>query len=122
MPANRSFVMDSTWMLLVACLLAAPGADVVGAITAELKSVAGTPRVAAMGLDKSGTTGGLLATAKSQAPKYKELTNASSLQAERGGFEPPVRFDPHTAFPVPHNRPLCHLSRKLPLIYYNFIP
>ena len=31
-------------------------------------------------------------------------------QAERGGFEPPVRFDPHTAFPVPHNRPLCHLS------------
>src|SRR5438270_9090483 len=32
------------------------------------------------------------------------------LGAERGGFEPPVRFDPHTAFPVPHNRPLCHLS------------
>jgi hypothetical protein len=31
-------------------------------------------------------------------------------KAERGGFEPPVRFDPHTAFPVPHNRPLCHLS------------
>src|SRR5437870_13876152 len=29
---------------------------------------------------------------------------------ERGGFEPAVRFDPHTAFPVPHNRPLCHLS------------
>jgi hypothetical protein len=21
-----------------------------------------------------------------------------------------VQFDPHTAFPVPHNRPLCHLS------------
>ena len=30
--------------------------------------------------------------------------------AERGGFEPTVQFDPHTAFPVPHNRPLCHLS------------
>src|SRR5262249_30626179 len=33
-------------------------------------------------------------------------------KAERGGFEPPVRFDPHTAFPVPHNRPLCHLSLR----------
>src|SRR5215831_3708612 len=31
-------------------------------------------------------------------------------EAERAGFEPAVRFDPHTAFPVPHNRPLCHLS------------
>ena len=38
------------------------------------------------------------------------LDVALSLSAERGGFEPPVRFDPHTAFPVPHNRPLCHLS------------
>src|ERR1700687_2823426 len=35
------------------------------------------------------------------------------VKTERGGFEPPVRFDPHTAFPVPHNRPLCHLSRGL---------
>src|SRR6476660_6391632 len=34
----------------------------------------------------------------------------SGVLAERGGFEPPVRFDPYTAFPVPHNRPLCHLS------------
>jgi hypothetical protein len=32
------------------------------------------------------------------------------MSAERAGFEPAVRFDPHTAFPVPHNRPLCHLS------------
>ena len=23
-----------------------------------------------------------------------------------------MRFDPHTAFPVRHNRPLCHLSEK----------
>ena len=36
--------------------------------------------------------------------------SAQKNKAERGGFEPPVRFDPHTAFPVPHNRPLCHLS------------
>jgi hypothetical protein len=31
-------------------------------------------------------------------------------EAERAGFEPAVRFDPHTAFPVPHLRPLGHLS------------
>src|SRR5438128_9322508 len=31
-------------------------------------------------------------------------------KAERAGFEPAVRFDPHTAFPVPHLRPLGHLS------------
>src|SRR5947209_7323008 len=31
-------------------------------------------------------------------------------QAERAGFEPAVRFDPHTAFPVPRLRPLGHLS------------
>ncbi len=37
---------------------------------------------------------------------------APKKQAERAGFEPAVRFDPHTAFPVPHNRPLCHLSLK----------
>ena len=38
---------------------------------------------------------------------------SAGRQAERAGFEPAVRFDPHTAFPVPHNRPLCHLSGKL---------
>ena len=32
------------------------------------------------------------------------------MKAERAGFEPAVRFDPHTAFPVPHLRPLGHLS------------
>src|SRR5207253_7167325 len=35
---------------------------------------------------------------------------AKQEEAERAGFEPAVRFDPHTAFPVPHNRTLCHLS------------
>src|SRR5947199_10546807 len=40
--------------------------------------------------------------------------NVRIKNAERGGFEPPVRFDPHTAFPVPHNRPLCHLSGNAP--------
>src|SRR6266481_7207990 len=33
-------------------------------------------------------------------------------KAERAGFEPAVRFDPHTAFPVPHLRPLGHLSGR----------
>ncbi len=36
--------------------------------------------------------------------------------AEREGFEPSVQFDPYTAFPVPHLRPLGHLS-KLSEIY-----
>src|SRR5262249_2168546 len=31
-------------------------------------------------------------------------------RAEREGFEPSVRFNPYTAFPVPHLRPLGHLS------------
>src|SRR5207253_5123953 len=35
---------------------------------------------------------------------------AKQEEAERAGFEPAVRFDPHTAFPVPHLRPLGHLS------------
>src|SRR5437667_9825690 len=35
---------------------------------------------------------------------------AEQEEAERAGFEPAVRFDPHTAFPVPHLRPLGHLS------------
>src|SRR6476469_6482550 len=30
--------------------------------------------------------------------------------AERGGFEPPMRFKPHTAFPVLLLQPLGHLS------------
>src|SRR5262245_43065391 len=30
--------------------------------------------------------------------------------AERGGFEPTVPLSEDTAFPVLHNRPLCHLS------------
>jgi hypothetical protein len=44
---------------------------------------------------------------------------SASRQAERGGFEPPVRFKPHTAFPVPHNRPLCHLSEDRKCFYFS---
>ena len=32
------------------------------------------------------------------------------LLSVMGGFEPPVRLTPRTAFPVEHNRPRCHLS------------
>src|SRR5215813_1253064 len=41
-----------------------------------------------------------------------DLRRAFPFAAERAGFEPAVRFDPHTAFPVPHLRPLGHLSEK----------
>src|SRR6267143_1358329 len=45
---------------------------------------------------------------------YRLTSPRHEGKAERGGFEPAVRFDPHTAFPVPHNRPLCHLSERNP--------
>jgi hypothetical protein len=37
--------------------------------------------------------------------------------AERGGFEPPIRFRPYTAFPVLRIRPLCHLSGEQTIGY-----
>ncbi len=33
-----------------------------------------------------------------------------NLMAEKGGFEPPVRFDPYTRFPSVPFQPLTHLS------------
>jgi|SRR5271170_5913320 hypothetical protein len=62
-------------------------------------------------LDKSGTSGVRQKSGALQAIEWSALAKRRSFAAERGGFEPPVRFDPHTAFPVPHNRPLCHLSK-----------
>src|SRR5262245_7401739 len=41
--------------------------------------------------------------------------------AERAGFEPAVRFRPHTAFPVPHLRPLGHLSPNDATNYFTWI-
>jgi hypothetical protein len=61
-------------------------------------------------LDKTGTTGVQKVSRDPQALATKQFGDHGSLNTERGGFEPPVRFNPHTAFPVPHNRPLCHLS------------
>jgi len=42
------------------------------------------------------------------------LRNPLHSNAEREGFEPSVRFNPHTAFPVLHHRPLGHLSGNAP--------
>ncbi len=54
------------------------------------------------------------------SPEQMQVTSMIRLasnqlpgKAERAGFEPAVRFDPHTAFPVPHLRPLGHLSEEL---------
>ncbi len=40
------------------------------------------------------------------------LCRWSVKRAERAGFEPAVPVARDTAFPVPHNRPLCHLSDR----------
>ena len=38
--------------------------------------------------------------------------STNEKKAERAGFEPAVPVSRDTAFPVPHNRPLCHLSES----------
>ena len=60
--------------------------------------------------DKSGTGGGHINFNGSQVQTEAALAIRCSLGAERGGFEPPVPVTQDTAFPVLHNRPLCHLS------------
>ena len=67
-------------------------------------------------LDKTGTGGGRSCELKSQSTKSQPLMTAGSLNTERAGFEPAVRFDPHTAFPVPRLRPLGHLSESTKLL------
>ena len=50
-------------------------------------------------------------------PSKSRLTHKSMLHsylAEREGFEPSVRFKPHTAFPVLLLQPLGHLSGTPP--------
>src|SRR5580692_4988894 len=61
-------------------------------------------------LDKTGTSAERLKNQGSQVASMVQLASLSSFPAERGGFEPPVPISQDTAFPVPHNRPLCHLS------------
>src|SRR5262249_18839551 len=56
-------------------------------------------------------TTGFSKTSRLHKP-WQELMEPVFFAAERAGFEPAVRFDPHTAFPVPHLRPLGHLSGR----------
>ncbi len=69
-------------------------------------------------LDKTWTRGCKNGNGSLQVPDISSLTNRRSFAAERAGFEPAVRFDPHTAFPVPHLRPLGHLSETPPPFTY----
>ena len=51
--------------------------------------------------------------AESRLPIAKEAKKLSfhvAVKAERVGFEPTSQLSPRTAFPVPHLRPLGHLS------------
>ena len=63
------------------------------------------------GRDKTGTSGAENGTKDPQACIFAGSAGGTSDGAERGGFEPPVPVSQDTAFPVPHNRPLCHLSQ-----------
>ena len=60
--------------------------------------------------DKSGTRGGQLNFNGSQVQTEAALASRCSLDAERGGFEPPVRISPYTGLAIRPNRPLWHLS------------
>ena len=48
-----------------------------------------------------------------QVPELQELMDVISAdknKTERAGFEPAVRCNPYTAFPMPRLQPLSHLS------------
>ncbi len=70
----------------------------------------GHPTPAIPDRDKTGTTGPENRTKNPPALLSQVAAGQRFTQAERGGFEPPVPISQDTAFPVPHNRPLCHLS------------
>ncbi len=44
---------------------------------------------------------------------YKQVAATAGNDTERGGFEPPVKFDPHAALAKRSYRPLSHLSSVL---------
>jgi hypothetical protein len=105
-----------TSMMLLISATGAIGTPIVAIVLPDRTPLGTSPRrieaarVATIGLDKTGTMGAHERSRDPQTSFREEVASHGSLEAERGGFEPPVRFDPHTAFPVPHNRPLCHLS------------
>ena|SRR5580704_18281665 len=89
---------------VMACMVLA-----VAATAEDAEGLAPCP-VRAVSLDKSGTSGEPSLNGHPQLLVDMALAEGRSLEAERAGFEPAVRFDPHTAFPVPRLRPLGHLS------------
>ena len=60
--------------------------------------------------DRTGTATGPNMNEASQEPYSKALAKPRHPATERVGFEPTVPIG-HTAFPVPPDRPLRHLSR-----------
>ena len=81
-------------------------------LSASVKSASQCPQTRAFW-----TRYGRSSSSASLAPLLGQIIENASLchlqaatKAERVGFEPTVQFDPNTAFPVPHLRPLGHLS------------
>ena len=60
--------------------------------------------------DKTATSTGRKNNLDPQTTTPAVLTAGACFEAERGGFEPPWRFKPPTAFPVLLLQPLGHLS------------
>src|SRR5262245_13128253 len=58
-------------------------------------------------LDKTGTSRVPHVYYKSQVQERAQVGAPDSFVAERAGFEPAVRFDPHTAFPVANRVGSC---------------
>ena len=59
---------------------------------------------------KTGPSGVPIESRSPQATDLEAFAAGGGNQAERGGFEPPWRFKPPTAFPVLRLQPLGHLS------------
>src|SRR5687767_2815056 len=66
--------------------------------------------------DKSGTNALLKLPRAPQPAHPQRVAEHGSFQTERGGFEPPWRFKPPTAFPVLLLQPLGHLSKEATII------
>jgi hypothetical protein len=83
----RSMVTMTTTMLLAA-----------GMVLAALALSPHNPKVPSR--DKTGTMGVLPPKGMSQTQKSQPLTMAGSFGTERTGFEPVVRFSPHTGLAI----------------------
>ena len=101
--------LTSVFVMFIAGTTDATGA----AATGQGAPIAGGVRFGlsqAANLDNSWTFEGHENEHDPQVDTRAPLASRRSLVAERAGFEPAVPVARDTAFPVPHNRPLCHLS------------